>query len=263
MLGRRRLELLGLRRRARAPDPPAGPCLRRSSGSRRSWQAQRALWHQHAQRAAGRLPEPAPPGNGEAWEWVWHGVCLWGARCRSTWVPTRVGRGRGGQMARGFRQLSELLWASGNSRPGGHAAGPCGRRVVRGDFFWADAGCAKDLKRLGAAVDAAYLNLPASFPYQSPSKRALSLFLKDTLGFEDIQPPRGTGHPSQTQAGLISQCKPWWRVPTCLALHAAACCTATRSASLPRPPSLPCAHFPPHCPSQQSFKVLWTLCSQS
>lgn len=85
-------------------------------------------------------------------------------------------------------------------------------------------------------MNAPYFRLAyASLLYPSPSKRS---FCERRFGLWELNPPIGTGCPSSPGQDLLPRSgpqpclparPPWWRVPTCPALHAAACQTATRS----------------------------------
>lgn len=71
----------------------------------------------------------------------------------------------------------------------------------------------------------------------SPNWKMLYPARKDAVGFGELNLSRGPGWPPPPSpeqdllpdAGPQPCLPPWWRVPTCLALRAAACRTATRS----------------------------------
>lgn len=74
-------------------------------------------------------------------------------------------------------------------------------------------------------------------PSSTPNWQMLYPAQKDAVGFGELNLSRGPGWPPPPSpeqdllpdAGPQPCLPPWWRVPTCLALRAAACRTATRS----------------------------------
>lgn len=90
--------------------------------------------------------------------------------------------------------------------------------------------------------------------YLLSSWKVLFSSLKEAAGFGELNPSRGTGCPPSPEQDLLPHAgpqpclPPWWRVPTCPALRAAACRTAIRSANGSHT-SFVCQHpMPTWCP---------------